>query len=342
MSPGTSHMTSHSAPGSFAVNARDAAAASTGVSAVAPVVAPIDVPVSLHGFWPGFELDEWSRAMAFMAGRVRWRLAAPGERPRLVIVSVFASEAGKWSAGGGAVPAGVTSLQFIGESRAPDLDRFDFAMSMSTLADPRHLRWPLWCWNLRAADGSLAALQRPTAMRDAHAAEVRARPGFCAFVVANRSASERLAMFRLLSAHRRVDAAGPVGRNVPAIAPGTLAKREFLCGYRFALVYENRVWPGYCTEKLAEALAAGCVPIYWGDPHAVRDFNPACFLRREDFASDAALAQRVIELDNDAGAFMAMAAQPCFVDDRVPGALSDETARRFIERVLVHAGVLGA
>lgn len=302
----------------------------------------IEVPVSLHGFWPGFEIDEWARAMAFMGDGLRWRLVALGERPRLAIVSVFASEAGRWSAGGGAVPAGVTSLQFIGESRAPDLDRFDFAMSMSTLSDPRHLRWPLWCWNLRVADGSLAALQRPAAERAAHAAMVRARPGFCAFVVANRSARERLAMFRMLSAHRRVDAAGPVGRNVPPIAPGTLAKRDFLRGYRFALVYENRAWPGYCTEKLAEALAAGCIPIYWGDPHAVRDFNPACFLRREDFASDQALAQRVIELDTDEAAFMAMAAQPCFVDDRVPESLSDETARRFIQRVLVQAGVPGA
>ncbi|MFN5661148.1 MAG: glycosyltransferase family 10 domain-containing protein, partial [Planctomyces sp.] len=178
--------------------------------------------------------------------------------------------------------------------------------------------------------------------RRAHAARVGAGPGLCGCGVANRSARARRALFGLLSAHRRVDAAGPVGRNVPPLAPGTLAKRAFLRGYRFALVYENRAWPGYCTEKLAEALAAGCIPIYWGDPHAARDFNPACFLRREDFASDQALAQRVIELDTDEAAFMAMAAQPCFVDDRVPESLSDETARRFIQRVLVHAGVPGA
>jgi hypothetical protein len=36
--------------------------------------------------------------------------------------------------------------------------------------------------------------------------------------------------------------------------------------YRFALVMENQRQPGYITEKLLDAFAAGAVPIYWGAP----------------------------------------------------------------------------
>lgn len=36
--------------------------------------------------------------------------------------------------------------------------------------------------------------------------------------------------------------------------------------YRYALVMESQRQPGYVTEKLLDAFAAGAVPIYWGAP----------------------------------------------------------------------------
>jgi len=43
-------------------------------------------------------------------------------------------------------------------------------------------------------------------------------------------------------------------------------KRSVLSRYRFALCLENTSWPGYLTEKLIDAIAAGCVPLYLGAP----------------------------------------------------------------------------
>ncbi len=56
--------------------------------------------------------------------------------------------------------------------------------------------------------------------------------------------------------------------------PKDLPSWRGLCGdkiavasrYRYALVMENQRQPGYITEKLLDAVAAGCVPIYWGAP----------------------------------------------------------------------------
>lgn len=48
------------------------------------------------------------------------------------------------------------------------------------------------------------------------------------------------------------------------IAPFGQAKIESLSYYRYCLCPENMVFPGYRTEKLVDALAAGCVPLYLG------------------------------------------------------------------------------
>lgn len=43
--------------------------------------------------------------------------------------------------------------------------------------------------------------------------------------------------------------------------------------YKFNLCPENTISPGYFTEKLLQAKAAGCVPLWFGDPSYTVDFN---------------------------------------------------------------------
>jgi hypothetical protein len=65
---------------------------------------------------------------------------------------------------------------------------------------------------------------------------------------------------------------------------GTVArKRDVMRQYKFALTFENAVFPGYITEKIFDALFAGCVPVYLGAPD-VTDFLPASiFIDRRNF-----------------------------------------------------------
>lgn len=42
-------------------------------------------------------------------------------------------------------------------------------------------------------------------------------------------------------------------------------KIYMMSGYRFALVVENNICPGYVTEKLGDSVLAGLPAIYWGD-----------------------------------------------------------------------------
>lgn len=63
-------------------------------------------------------------------------------------------------------------------------------------------------------------------------------------------------------------------------------KLETLKNYKFCICYENaRDIQGYITEKIFDALAAGCIPVYWGAPN-IHEFIPAdCYIDKSKFNS---------------------------------------------------------
>lgn len=67
-------------------------------------------------------------------------------------------------------------------------------------------------------------------------------------------------------------------------------KEHVMAKYKFNLCYENSDGPpGYITEKLFDALRAGCVPIYWGDPHISETVPSSAFIDKRDFDSNESL-----------------------------------------------------
>jgi alpha(1,3/1,4) fucosyltransferase len=82
--------------------------------------------------------------------------------------------------------------------------------------------------------------------------------------------------------------------------------------FKFNLCFENASYPGYCTERLYEALCAKTIPIYWGSGTAALDFNPKAFLSWHDYRNDEAFINAIIELDQDEEKYMDMYLQPMF------------------------------
>ena len=70
------------------------------------------------------------------------------------------------------------------------------------------------------------------------------------------------------------------------------SKHALMKNYRFAFCYENVAGlHGYITEKIFDAMGAGCIPIYWGAPD-IEQFVPSeCFIHRTHFASHEDLWQ---------------------------------------------------
>lgn len=70
--------------------------------------------------------------------------------------------------------------------------------------------------------------------------------------------------------------------------------------YKFNIAFENSRVDGYTTEKLFDALAAGTLPIYWGNPSVKYDVPENCFINLAKFATITEAIEYVIKVDNDA------------------------------------------
>jgi alpha(1,3/1,4) fucosyltransferase len=187
-------------------------------------------------------------------------------------------------------------IYWTSEVYAPDWRECDYALTHHILDDPRHLRLPLYAMWVKAED----LVREPG---EAEAWRPR-KTKFCCFFSSylNKKTEHRGRFFHLLSRYQRVDAGGKALNNLGYEVPfDPRAKLEFLKPYKFYMAFENVAVPGYTTEKIAEAMTARCVPIYWGNPRVVEDFNPKSFINANDFPSLEALAAHVAEVDrNDA------------------------------------------
>nr|WMC97227.1 glycosyltransferase family 10 [Aminobacter aminovorans] len=176
------------------------------------------------------------------------------------------------------VPAGDYERVFLtGENATPLMDHCEWALAFDYEADignERYMRYPLYVWS----SGGDSILHCLTGLPPETPEQRANRPHFCAFIYGNKRAKLRRWLFRALSLYRRVDAPGRVQRNCAPIGNSRDDKLAFLRDRRFTIAFENSSAAGYTTEKLVDAMLAGSVPIYWGNPRVAEDFDERCFI----------------------------------------------------------------
>jgi hypothetical protein len=139
---------------------------------------------------------------------------------------------------------------------------------------------------------------------------IRGPRKFCNFVYSNPHADPtRDVFFRMLSKYKPVDSAG---RHLNNMGFRIVDKASLQKGYKFSIAFENSSSPGYVSEKIVQAYAAGTVPIYWGASDVALDFNPESFVNCHDYPSFEKAIERVIELDKDEKAYARMYEAPFF------------------------------
>ncbi len=67
------------------------------------------------------------------------------------------------------------------------------------------------------------------------------------------------------------------------------SKLDTLSKYKFTLCFENAIFPGYITEKIFDALLAGSVPVYLGDPNILESIPNNTFIDAREFADTDSL-----------------------------------------------------
>lgn len=120
------------------------------------------------------------------------------------------------------------------------------------------------------------------------------------------------------------DCPGKICNNMPSVeqitgihGDGNRAKNTFIKDYIFNLCPENASIPGYVTEKIMQAVMAGCIPIYWGHPDVesnVLNKNRILWCQSKSSIGATTLNQ-IRELLQDEQKLSDFMEQPIFLED---------------------------
>ena len=261
-------------------------------------------------------------------------------KPDLVVFGPFGEN---WKAYDSSIP----KVHYTGENTPPVLRddvKLNLTFENTSGNDTGKIRLPLWMLEIDWFGADLERIVNPKPLPLDSCCKVdeellKKKEKFCAFVVTNPSNPVRNNAFAWLNMYKKVDSAGRLFNNMGDVifagrggGGGELKKHKFLQDYKFCFAYENNSASGYTTEKILHAKAAGCVPIYWGDPEIGRDFDVKGFLNAQDCNTPEQLIDAVKALDTDPEAWRKMAAVPALDEyrrDLVRRRLS-ETARQML------------
>ncbi len=205
-------------------------------------------------------------------------------------------------------------ILFCGENCVPDFNLYDYGIGFEKLSlGDRYIRYPLYAAYYREACTAMENYNDKTGTDD----EFLLKRDFCSIVVSNSrySDSYRNELFDVLSHYRFVASGGRYNNNI-GMPEGVKDKKEFISKYKFNIACENISHPGYCTEKIVEAFAAGTVPIYWGDPDVEEYFNPKAFINCNRFDSLDEAVEYIKKIDADDGLYLDMLCQPKIIDPK--------------------------
>ena len=219
----------------------------------------------------------------------------------------------------------VPKIHYTGENTPPKNEDgvfLNLGYPHADFVDEKYIRLPLWMLEIDWFGADLNRIQNPKPLpidrcTQVYPEEIAEKKKFCAFVVTNPCNSLRNNAFHWLSHYKQVDSAGRLFNNVgDAIfagrggGGGELLKHTFLRNYKFCFAFENASSQGYTTEKLLHAKAAGCIPIYWGDPKVERDFDSKGFLDARGVTTSDQLIDLVKKIDTNPSLYLQMFAVP--------------------------------
>lgn len=150
-------------------------------------------------------------------------------------------------------------------------------------SDVRYIRFPLWItWLFPPEAGYNEVKNFCDGVNNAQNSSYEDRR-FCAMITGHDDEGRR-EIFDEINSIGHIDSCGRFMHNCDDLQKiYSDNKLDFLRNYRFNLCPENSNHPDYCTEKIFEAIVAGCIPLYWGcnqQPEStILNPNAICFIK---------------------------------------------------------------
>lgn len=203
--------------------------------------------------------------------------------------------------------------------------RMDFAMGFECFEDNRYIRFPLWLLYMfepesRAEDvvSRCAVLNRPERLTHRR---------FACHVSSVDEMGLRECICKELARIGQVDCAGKTLHNCDDLwkVYGD-DKKKFLENYMFNICPENTNALGYVTEKVFQAVEAGCIPVYWGSYNCPEPdvLNQEAVLFWEKDGDNSKLLDFLSQLNASQSLFEAFAAQ-----DRLKASAAEYVIEKF-------------
>ena len=204
-------------------------------------------------------------------------------------------------------------IHFTNENLCPDFNVCDYAIGFSHITfEDRYLRMPFYLFTKLTPRAAIYASDIQKAKNKHLLTEdiVKEKSEFCSFVYthADRFRDE---LFRELSKYKTVNSGGGHLNNQGYRVPD---KTAFESKHKFSIACENSATSGYTTEKIMQSFAAQTVPIYWGDPNVMTDYNEKAFINCNRFENLQEIIEKVKEIDSDNDKYLAMLREPAFAD----------------------------
>lgn len=223
---------------------------------------------------------------------------------------------------------------YTGENLFPDFNLCDYAIGFHHLQfDDRYLRFPNYAF-LRDQFKKLVS-PKTFISEDLHQKNI-----FCNFIYANAQAHPaRDDFFQVLSKYKEVSSPGKHLNNMNFDIGERFAedwmytKLAFQSSCKFSIAFENSSTSGYLTEKIMHAFITNTIPIYWGDPQAIKDFSPDAFINCHNFNNFKEVVEFVKQIDQDEKLYLEILNAPAFPNNEIPKHLKMENLIGFFSNI---------
>lgn len=140
----------------------------------------------------------------------------------------------------------------------------DLALGFDHFEDPRYMRFPNWLKRFDPVLDTQSVAVKCDQLRYPNKFDPN-RSHFASLIARVDVLGIRKEMHDALSSIGRIDCPSQVLHNDDSLAiQYNDNKLDYLRNYVFNICPENSNSYGYVTEKIFEAVCAGCIPIYWG------------------------------------------------------------------------------
>jgi hypothetical protein len=190
---------------------------------------------------------------------------------------------------------------------SPDLNCCDYTICCDkSLVGPNHFFAPGFLVSDLIFDESRGIAKKESEYIESKIVKVvePKRKNFCSLVSSDPFADMRYKFALFLNNKKKIEVRGAV------VKQKVQHKINFESQFKFSISFENASKPGYTTEKILNAFAAGVIPIYWGDPLIEEYFNPKRFINIRDESDFESAAQLIKSLDENDELYNEFLAQP--------------------------------